>query len=551
MAFIWHMHQPYYKEPLKGEYLLPWVRLHGLKDYYEMAAILADFPCIHLTFNLVPSLLVQINDYIYGQAQDAHLRLTSTPAKNLTQEDKDIVLKTFFMGHAETMINPHLRYRELLDKRNRKESFGEQDLLDLQVWSNLAWFGRLFRKHDALIHSLISKGRDYTEEDKKKLLNKAKWILLKIIPEYKKLQDEGRIEISISPYYHPILPLLVDGACARREDPDIALPRNTLRAEEDAAEQIGQAAKFYKRHFGRSPRGMWPPEGAVSNEIVPLMTGEGFAWLASCEGILAKSLKKALTPKDLYRPYRLDIGGEGLSIVFRDRTLSDMIGFSYSKWNPADAVGDFVGRLHHIHDGLTGDEDHLVTIILDGENAWEYYQNDGYDFLSLLYDTLSKDEGIETVTVSQYLEDHHPTEVIRDLYPGSWINHNFRIWIGHREDNLAWDYLHEARRSLVEFEQEHKDNKRLKEGIKKAWQELYIAQGSDWFWWYGDDHTSREDEIFDRLFREHLVGIYRFIDQNPPKYLLRPIKKAGKINSSYSTMHRGNDVSLLPEVPAV
>lgn len=539
LAFIWHMHQPYYKEPLKGEYLLPWVRLHGYKDYYEMIQNLEDFPRIHCNFNLVPSLLVQINDYIYGQAQDIHLRLSTIAAEELREEEKKEILDTFFMGYIETMINPYPRYRELFDKRNRGETYNVQDFLDLQVWSNLSWFSHIFKGRDSFIHALLVKGRDYNEEEKRRLLAKGKWILLKIIPGYKRLQDEGQIEISISPYYHPILPLLVDPTCARFGEPDLVLPQNPLKAEEDARVQIRRAVRFYHRRFGRRPRGMWPSEGAISNEVIPLIAEEGLFWLASCEGILGKSLGRGISGQDLYRPYRLDIDGANISIVFRDRTLSDLISFSYSKWRAEDGVSDLVNRLHRIKAGLPDSEDHLVTIIMDGENAWEYYQNDGYDFLSLLYSTLSKERWLKTVTISEYLEGHPPTVSIKDLYPGSWINHNLRIWVGHREDNLAWDYLYKARERLTGFTRKQRGKKEFKEGIEKAWDELYVAEGSDWFWWFGEDHSSGEDAIFDMLFREHLASVYRFIGQTPPAYLSRPIKKTGRSGSPYSTMARG------------
>lgn len=539
LAFIWHMHQPWYKEPTMGEYLLPWVRLHGIKDYYEMANILRNFPQIHPTFNFAPSLLTQINDYIYGQAKDTHLKLSRILAKDLTQKDKEVILSTFFLGYLETMINPYPRYKELFDKYHRNETFNEQDLLDLQVWSNLSWFCHSFKEQDELIHSLISKGRNFTEEEKRRLLNKAKWILLKIIPEYKRLQDEGQIEISISPYYHPILPLLIDSSCAKEAEPGLKLPRNLLGAEDDAREQIRQAVRFYKGCFDCVPRGMWPSEGAVSSGIIPLIAQEGITWLASCEGILFRSLERKFDKRDLYRPYQLQMEGWNLSIVFRNRTLSDLISFSYSKWNAADAVKDLVGRLHHIHSQLGDDEDHLVTIILDGENPWEYYQNNGYDFLFLLYEALSYEEGIRTVTVSEYLEDNSPKEVIKKLHPGSWINQNFHVWIGHPEDNLAWECLYEARQCLLKFSEEKGKDASFKEAIENAWNQLFIAEGSDWFWWYGDEYRSEEDEIFDRLFREHLISVYKFIGISPPESLLQPIKKAKRGGTHYPTMARG------------
>ncbi len=548
IAFVWHMHQPYYKDLTTGKYVLPWVRLHGIKDYYDMVAILEEFPEIKQTFNLVPSLLEQIIDYVHHDATDKYLDLTLKPASELTPQEKIFVLHDFFLANWDTMVKIYPRYNELLHKRGYHTSlqdlegtyhtFSTQDYLDLQAWFNLAWFDPLFKEKDPLLVELIKKGKDFTEDEKLTLVEKQKAVLATIIPTYKRLYDSGQIEISTSPFYHPILPLLCDTNSAKIATPDIQLPNRRFSHPEDARKQIDMAISFHKELFGKEPKGMWPSEGSVSEDILPLIIEAGIKWIATDEEILAQSLKTDLsretretigikkTHKLLYRPYLLSREKGGLTIIFRDHQLSDLIGFLYSKMEPHKAAEDFIHRLHTIQEALPSHpESNLLTIILDGENAWEYYKNDGRDFLLFLYKRLSKDPRIRTTTVSDYLHTFPPKETLSTLYAGSWINHNFRIWIGDEEDNMAWDLLSEARNTIVEAELHGKVGK---DKILTAWKEVYIAEGSDWCWWYGDDHSSGNDEAFDELFRKHLMNIYNLIDKPIPDNLRIAILKEDK-----------------------
>jgi alpha-amylase/alpha-mannosidase (GH57 family) len=527
------MHQPYYKDDITGSYILPWVRMHGIKDYYDMPALLSDFPGIHQTFNLVPSLLKQIRDYVENQATDKFLILTLKPAAELDREDKLFLLKNSFMANWDTMIKPYPAYWQLLDRRgysvspndlqNAVRYYTTQDYLDLQVWFNLTWFDPLFKQNDPFLKGLIQKGSGFTENEKALLIRKQREVMALIIPEYKRLAGMGRIELTTTPFYHPILPLLYDTDLAKVATPDIHLPANRFSHPEDAAAQIERALAYHEELFGSRPQGMWPAEGSVAEEIVPLLAGEGIKWIGADEGVLSRSLGIHIerdfagvmkNPEVLYKPYLVGKADKHVSIVFRDHTLSDLIGFVYSKWDYKNAVHDLIDRFHRVRRGLSGGP-HLVSIILDGENAWEYYQNDGRDFFLYLYERLSNEQGLRCVTVSEYLREHPATAVIDRLHAGSWINANYRVWIGHEEDNRAWDLLAQTRQALTDYAVRNGDAEKL----AKAWEEIYIAEGSDWCWWYGDDHFSENDAEFDLLFRTHLMNVYRIIGADIPDEL--------------------------------
>jgi alpha-amylase/alpha-mannosidase (GH57 family) len=564
VAFLWHMHQPYYKDVKTNQYQMPWVRLHGLKDYFDMVAILDDYPSIRQTFNLVPSLVEQIQDYASNQVYDEHLLLTEKPAKDLTEAEKEKILSSFFNCNQKTMIQPHPRFYQLLgkldevksiergeeayDTKSAVQDFGTQDFLDLQVWSNLTWVDPIF-KNDPLISYLLKKGKNFTEEDKRRLVSKEREILGLILPKYKQLQDQGQIEVTFSPYFHPISPLICDTETAKLALPNIQLPKERFSHPEDLEAQIDLGIKLCEKIFGRKPKGMWPPEGSVSEGILPKVAKFGVKWIATDEEILYFSTmlekipgEKSITHENgaLYKPYKISAGSIGsveksaLSIIFRDHTLSDLIGFVYSSCDAEEAANDFIGRLHRIREslplvvsGANLQKDlprFLVSVILDGENCWEYYKNDGHDFLSALYTKLSEDKFLKTTTISDFLEKHQEFETLPRLFAGSWINHNFRVWIGHPEDNLAWDLLKMTRDALVEYEKEAKNHPQAKEILEKAWKEIYIAEGSDWCWWYGDEHQGPDTDEFDRIFRSHLLYVYELIDKEPPEILYEPIR---------------------------
>ncbi|MFH1238816.1 MAG: glycoside hydrolase family 57 protein [bacterium] len=550
ISFVWHMHQPYYKNLVTGETTLPWVRLHCAKDYYDMVAVLDDFPEIHQTFNLVPSLITQIEDYTLRNGSDKFLDLTLKEAKKLTAEERVFILHNFFMANWDTMVKIYPRYEELLSKRGHfvsvaeltriQKNFTAQELIDLAVLFNLSWIDPYFRDKDDDLKKISAKGEKFTEEDKHIVINKHKQIMATVLGKYKEMQDKGQIEITTAPFYHPILPLLCNTSIAKVSNPNTSLPQAPFAHPEDAQVQVEKAVAFYTQYFGRPPSGMWPSEGSVSEDIVPIVAKAGIKWMASDEAILANSLGgmsinrgnsgSSLYSDILYKPYKVRIKGSEVDIIFRDRELSDLIGFSYSRMEAGKAVEHFIHKLHSIREGVKHTSgDHLVSIILDGENAWEFYPNDGRDFLYALYRALANDPLLKTTTVSDYLKEHPSTNnVLPNLYPGSWINHNYDIWIGHPEDALSWDYLSKTRDVLVNFELSFATNEN-REKINRAWEEIYIAEGSDWNWWYGDDHTSGNDEEFDNLYRHHLMNVYKIIGAKVPEQLFTPIKGAVKV----------------------
>ncbi len=532
IAFLWHMHQPYYKNPFSGIYTLPWVRLHGVKDYLDTLKILEEFPHIKQTFNVVPSLLEQLNDYIENKAMDRHLELTLKHPGSLTVEERIFIVEYFFLANWDTMVKPYPRYYELLVKRGLRYSkddigrtiryFTDHDIRDLQVLFNLSWIDPMFRESDPFLKALVNKERDYTEEEKGILISKQFDILKQIIPEYRKLSSSGQIEISVSPFYHPILPLLWDTDSARIAMPRVKLPKKRFSHPEDAISQIRMGIAFFEKTFGFKPNGMWPSEGSVSEEVADAISKERIKWIATDEEVLGRSLERPLRnnegtvidPDSLYRPYRY----ANLSLFFRDHRLSDQIGFVYASWSAEKAVDDFISRLSQIRGSLPKNEPYIVPVILDGENAWEYYQNDGQDFLKTLYTALSNDRRFKTVTMSEYIEEHGPGVPLKKLHAGSWINSDFHVWIGHEEDNLAWDYLSLARDDLDAYAKNHPET-----DLSEAWKALYAAEGSDWNWWYGDEHTTESQEEFDELFRNYLMKVYEVIGGTVPPNLYVPI----------------------------
>jgi alpha-amylase/alpha-mannosidase (GH57 family) len=529
------MHQPYYKDLKTGEYLMPWVRLHGSKDYLDMLLLLDEFPGVKQTFNLVPSLLDQLKDYSENGAQDRHLLLSRRPAQSLTDEENLEVCHTFFSAHYPTMIQPYLRYRELHNKCRERESrklllgMTPQDILDLQVWSNAVWIDPMFRDEEP-VAAVFSKRRNFTEEMKNKLLDFQVDLLRRTVPAYRERQDAGQIEVSFSPYYHPILPLLVDTHAAREALPKISLPEHHFQHPEDARTQVARSAQLYRELFGRDLRGMWPSEGSVSQAILPILAEQGVRWIASDEEVYFASRKLSsasaapvVNGNSFHRPFTVGGSEQPIGILFRDHRLSDKIGFVYSNWDAAKAADDFIMSLHDLSKVLKNDPEAVVSIILDGENAWEYYKNDGEDFLRALYSRLEEDDDLETVLPSELFAEAKNAEHLPKLFAGSWINHNFRVWIGHEEDNAAWDLLSRTRDALVAAEQS--ETRPDDAALKLAWEDIYIAEGSDWCWWYGDEHHTEHFSTFDYLFRKHLQNVWELIGQPIPQELHEPLRK--------------------------
>lgn len=540
VIFIWHMHQPYYKDPVKGEYALPWTYLHAIKDYYDMPAIVEDTPGARAVFNLVPSLVEQLLDYAAGTAVDPFLSKGQMNPADMTDDDKMFLLENFFSANRQRMIEPHRRYLELLYMagegkadavRERIRHFSNQDLLDLQVCFFLAWTGEAARRRFPVFQSLLKKGQGYTAEDRELLFSTQRKLLNEIVPLYKRLHQEGRIELSVTPYYHPILPLLCDTQLAREAMPRVTLPQERFRHPEDARAHICHGLRYFQEIFGITPRGMWPSEGSVSDETLQLIASCGLGWVATDEEVLARSLEGGLGEHNekLYRPWRFATSSGDLRMFFRDHQLSDLIGFTYSQWDARRAVADFSSRLRQIGRQV-GTEGRVVPVILDGENAWEFYPDNAYDFLSGLYAAVAEATDLNLTTCGDLLDKSTFDGRLHRIHPGSWINANYGIWIGHPEENLAWDLVAGARRAIVEH---HPAAAHLLAAAgtdgdvtaRMLCTSLYAAEGSDWFWWFGDDHFSPHSDRFDRLFRQHLGNIYALLGISPPRELLEPIKK--------------------------
>lgn len=537
VSFLWHMHQPYYKDPVLGEYILPWTYLHAVKDYYDMPAIVDTTHGAKVVFNLVPSLLEQIRDYAAGTATDPFLARARMAPADMSEEEKIFLLENFFSANRQRMIEPHRRYFELYclagdgapgASRDRLRSLTDQDLLDLQVWFYLAWTGVAARKRFPAFDELIHKGKNFTAADKQLLFSTQRALIAEIIPLYKRLHEEGKAELSVTPYFHPILPLLCDTRIAQTAMPKVTLPTLRFRYPEDARSQVAQGITSFEEIFGFTPAGMWPSEGSVSDEALSILAEQGLAWAASDEWVLSRTLPGGLGKhrEALYHPYAFHQEGRDISLFFRDHVLSDLIGFTYSQWDAERAVADFLGRLKELRQHSRASR--VVPVILDGENAWEYYPDNGLPFLAKLYGALAGTPGLKLATFSEVLQQVPERRPLGHIHPGSWINANYGIWIGHPEENRAWDCLSRARAVaekhpavsvLLAGGESDDGTARL---VCKA---LYAAQGSDWFWWYGDDHFSPHAGSFDLLFRRHLMNVYRLLGHDVPSELYEPIKK--------------------------
>jgi alpha-amylase/alpha-mannosidase (GH57 family) len=544
VAFIWHQHQPLYKSPNSSvsacasqQYRLPWVRLHGTKDYLDLVLMLERYPKLHQTVNLVPSLILQLEDYIAGTAFDPYLTASLTPVEKLDQQQREFIIQHFFDANHHTLIDPHPRYAELYHQRQEQGqawclgNWQLQDFSDLLAWHNLAWIDPLFWD-DPEIDTWLKQGRNFTLSDRQRIYSKQREILSRIIPQHRKMQASGQLEVTTTPYTHPILPLLADTNSGRIAVPNMTLPGYRFQWAEDIPRHLRKAWELYTDRFGQEPRGLWPSEQSVSPEILPYIIKQGFKWICSDEAVLGWTLKhffhrdgagNVQEPELLYQPYRLETPAGDVSIVFRDHRLSDLIGFTYSAMPPKQAAANLVGHLQAIakmQRDSHSEKPWLVTIALDGENCWEFYPQDGKPFLEALYQTLELEPHLKLVTVSEFLEEFPATATIPNgqLHSGSWVDGSFTTWIGDPAKNRAWDYLTQARATLANHPEA------TEETNPEAWEALYAAEGSDWFWWFGEGHSSNQDAIFDQLFREHLYGIYKALNEPIPSYLRQPVE---------------------------
>ncbi len=528
VAIVWHMHQPYYRHPQTSEIVLPWVRLHAAKDYLHMARLLHEFPNVKVNFTLVPALHDQLEEVARGE-DDADARLTMRAGDGgLTVEERMHLLRRFFSISHQQVVHRIPDYSRLLSLRlaagDRPDLLSTNYFRDLAAWFNLAWIDPELLQIDERLVRLRDRGRNFTREDLQFIVSRHRNMASGVVRLYHRLQKAGQVEVLAVPAYHPILPLLIDTDVARRSDPQAVPPEPAFRWREDADAQLLDAARQYERVFDRKPTGLWPSEGAVSPEAADAIARAGLAWLATDEGILARSIDAQIwrdevgalvDPSLLYRPYRLE---NGACVIFRDRELSDRIGFAYGHVRPEEAVAEMIGRLARARERLPDDGGpYLASIILDGENAWEGYTNNGNDFLRAFYGALGADERFSTVRVSDHLAANPPRVTLPRLHAGSWIDGNFRVWIGETSHARAWSLLARTRAFAAE------QWGRLDEMPSNVARALMIAEGSDWFWWYSSRNSSPENLVFDELFRANLEVVWWWGGAEPPPELRQPL----------------------------
>ncbi|MBC7697589.1 MAG: glycoside hydrolase [Bacteroidia bacterium] len=567
------MHQPDYRDLVTNEYVLPWTYLHAMKDYSDMAFHLEENPKARVSFNYVPILLDQLDDYSLQFKQkkirDPLLALLIEPdLANINQAQCCLIVESCFKSHHEKMLSPFPHYQRLLQlyqlvapmmsecgsAQNDFHYLSAQYKADLLVWYHLAWCGESLRRNNTVIQALMTKGVLFTLEDRQQLFAVIGETIAGLIPRYKALMQSKQIEISTTPYYHPILPLLLDFKSTLDAMPDAPLPQNAKYngGQARAAYHVITAKKSHAEYFGEEPRGMWPAEGGVSHAALSLMAEHGVEWAATGQGVLANSLVKSqLSVEDkqeyLYQPYRVTNGEQDILCFFRDDQLSDKIGFEYAKMHSSDAVNDFIHTLEHAHKINTSDKAKVVSVILDGENAWEYYPYNGYYFLKELYAALSNHPDIEMTTFSDmvdlyqsklYQSKDKSAPILPKVAAGSWVYGTFSTWIGSKDKNLAWDLLCEAKKT---YDKVFASNILEAAQLVECERQLAVCEGSDWFWWFGDYNSSDSVASFDKLYRRNLINLYTLLKQPVPVALNTSISAGGGSADNAGTMRRGSE----------
>jgi alpha-amylase/alpha-mannosidase (GH57 family) len=564
LVFLWHMHQPDYREYASGDFVLPWTYLHAIKDYTDMAYHLERHPKVRAVVNFVPILLDQLDDYTdqfaTGKLRDPLLRLLiHENSADLTEGNRQLAFDACFLSNHTKMISPYPAYKRLweLFKLLQTESdaalsyLSGQYVADLLTWYHLAWCGESVRREHALVARLMSKAEGFSHDDRKQLFDLIGELVGGIIPRYRKLAESGQIELSATPHYHPLAPLLLDFASAKEAMPDAPLPNSPHypKGRQRVIAQIQSAKNSHRARFGSEPEGMWPAEGSISSETLEVFASEGCRWVASGEGVLVNSLHNLEQPvpdqtEYLYRPYQLVKGADGLSCFFRDDRLSDLIGFEYSRWHGKDAAKHFINQVADIAQHAADNETPIVSVVLDGENAWEYYPYNGFYFLDELYAGLEAQKQIITCTYSDYLKSSASgtgkatPHSLPGIVAGSWVYGNFSTWIGSKDKNHAWDLLCVAKQSFDMVMSSGRLNPEEQDAAEK---QLSSCESSDWFWWFGDYNPSHSVASFDRLFRHNLIELYRLLKLPAPQNLSEPISQGSGTPEAGGAMRRASE----------
>ncbi len=537
VAFIWHFHQPDYQAQKNGIRLMPWARLHAVKDYLDMLLFLDKFPNLKLNFSIVPALIDAIEDYS-KDAHDIHSKITITPVDELTDDDKLYILNYFFDANYENFISKNECYNRLYLKRYSRTDIGindftPQEYSDIMFLFNFVWFNTIWFDVYPELKEYAEKKSGYTYQDRLNIIEIERKIIRQIIPALKKYQDEGRIEILTSPYHHPVMPILLNPNDLKTPSLKYQMPDCKIALAPDAREQIKMAKQKIKDVFGKDPQGIWPSEHCISMRTLELFSQMGFEWTVTDESVLSNSINKEFVrdfrgcyedPYDACSLYHYTTKkGRDIKVIFRDSLIPNLIGFEYPHHDSVVCANDLFDRIKTVYDKLKNspDETHLFTIAMDGENSWESYPKDGRIFLEKLYSLINDDDVIKTVLVSDYLNaNKKSSKRLKRVTAGSWGNQEFQLWIAEPTKNLAWQYLIQARDMIKKTA---KSEFITKEQVNSAKSEIYIAEGSDWFWWYGEPNNSGQDHIFDFLFREHLKNVYKIMNKPVPDYLEMPL----------------------------
>lgn len=553
VVLYWHMHQPEYRDLRNGQYHLPWTYLHTIKDYVDMVAHLENCPGARAVVNFAPVLLEQIDDYAqqldgylnHGKAlRDPLLFSLAEPVLSLNHEKRVHIIKNCLRANKERLIDRFEVFKTLtemaesaLESPKVLNYYSQQFYTDLLVWYHLAWMGETVRITNPRIETLMDKKEHFSISDRHDLIIIIYELIGGVIARYRKLAEAGRIELSMTPYAHPIVPLLIDINSTTQAMPDASLPLATNYPDgyERSRWHMRKGQEVFKHYFGFEPQGCWPSEGSISAETVELMSEMGIKWLASGETVLRNSLEKSSIAPDECILGAYQYRDNTAACFFRDDGLSDLIGFKYSDWHADDAVANLVHHLETIAETCSDNSDAIVSIILDGENAWEYYPENGIHFISALYENLSEHEGIKLTTYSEYLQSQHEKKILSEIVAGSWVFGSFSTWIGEKDKNHAWDMLVDAKNTY--------DNVMMKgelsnEEMNAAVMQLATCESSDWFWWFGEYNAAESVAAFDEQYRLHLSNLYQLLKVQPPEYLEAPF--------SFGTEHPAIGGAMLP-----
>jgi alpha-amylase/alpha-mannosidase (GH57 family) len=546
VVLFWHMHQPEYRDAINDQYQLPWTYLHAIKDYVDMVAILEQQPAGRAVINFVPILLEQIDDYaqqtraFLDTRQPVNDPLLAALVANQFPDDfqhRLQLIKSSLRANEVRLINRFEPYRRLADMMAFIDAnpkllmyLGDDFLADILTWYHLAWLGETVRRDDGRVIHLLEKGQKFTHADRLSLFEIITELLEGVLPRYRALSEKGQVELSMTPYAHPMIPLLLDFNSAREALPGSPLPVHASYpgGEERAHWHVQQGLKSFEHFFGQRPRGCWPAEGGVSDGLIDVLSDYSIDWIVTGESTLRNSLARSEQhchepmEEHLHRGYR--IAEHGPVCFFRDDGLSDLIGFSYSNWHGDDAVNNLVHHLETIAEECGGDNNRVVSIVLDGENAWESYPENGYHFLSALYERLGEHENLDLTTFSRCLDNGLQPGELASIVAGSWVYGTFSTWMGDADKNRGWDLLCEAKQA---FDKTMVSGKLTAEQIQLAQRQLAICEGSDWFWWFGDYNPSATVKDFEQLYRRHLLALYNLIEVEPPTHLQDVISQGG------------------------